>query len=190
MFANPNDVNAAYDAILPYVNLAEPDQSPIVAHVAGGHNCWQANANACADIITVWIKNWAGSAASGGTQIALAAPNDKAVGSSKSFPDSPALFQSTVWPLLRGEGKCLRCHQSTAADPKSPFFASADVNEAYAAAQAKMNLDDPASSRFVVRLREESHTAGLPAARPMPTRCRPPSRTSPTRWRRRRWIPR
>ncbi|MEJ0100981.1 MAG: LamG domain-containing protein [Pseudomonadota bacterium] len=157
MFANPNDVNAAYDAILPYVNLAEPDQSPIVAHVAGGHNCWQASSLACADIITVWIKNWAGSAASTGTQIALVAPSDKAVGSSKSFPDSPALFQSTVWPLLRGDGKCLRCHQSTAADPKSPFFASADVNEAYAAAQAKMNLDDPASSRFVVRLREESH---------------------------------
>ncbi len=45
----------------------------------------------------------------------------------------------------------------TASDPKSPFFASSDVNEAYAAALAKMNLDDPASSRFVLRLGEESH---------------------------------
>ncbi len=56
-------MNAAYDAILPYINLAEPDKSPLVAHVAGGHNCWQASSLACADILTVWIKNWAGSAA-------------------------------------------------------------------------------------------------------------------------------
>jgi hypothetical protein len=156
-FARSDDVNQAYAAILPYVDLAEPDQSPLVAHVAGGHNCWQASARACADILTVWIRNWAGSAASGGTQIVLTAPIDKSVGDSKSFPASPALFQSTVWPLLRGNGKCLRCHQSTAAEPRSPFFASADVDEAYAAAQAKINLDNPADSRFVLRLREESH---------------------------------
>jgi hypothetical protein len=67
------------------------------------------------------------------------------------------LFQSTVWPLLRGNGKCLRCHQSTAADPKSPFFASSNPDEAYAAAKAKIDLDDPSHSRFVLRLREESH---------------------------------
>jgi hypothetical protein len=163
LFANPNDVNAAYDAILPYVNLAEPDQSPLVAHVAGGHNCWQASSLACADILTVWIKNWAGSAATQGTQIQLTAPPDEVVGDSKNFPDSPSLFQSTVWPILRGngtgpgQGKCLRCHQSTAADPKSPYFASSDVDEAYAAAQSKIDLDNPANSRFVIRLREESH---------------------------------
>lgn len=156
-FARADDVNLAYDAVLPYVKLTEPDQSPLVAHVAGGHNCWQASSLACADILTVWVKNWAGSAAAVGTQIALTAPVDSAVGSSKNFPDSAALFQSTVWPLLRGDGKCVRCHTSTAADPKSPFFASSDVNEAYAAAQAKINLDDPVSSRFVVRLSEESH---------------------------------
>jgi Concanavalin A-like lectin/glucanases superfamily len=156
-FARSDDVNEAYNAILPYVNLTEPDQSALVAKVAGGHNCWQASARACADILTVWIRNWAGSAAAGGTQIQLVAPPDKTVGQSKVYPQSSALFASTVWPLLRGNGKCLRCHQSTAADPRSPFFASADVDEAYAAAQAKMNLDDPASSRFVLRLREESH---------------------------------
>jgi hypothetical protein len=166
MFARSDDVNQAYNAILPYVDLIEPDQSALVAHVAGGHNCWQASARACADILTVWIRNWAGAAAAGGTQIQLVAPIDKTVGDSKSFPTSPALFESTVWPLLRGNGKCLRCHQSTAAEPRSPFFASADVDEAYAAAQAKMNLDDPAASRFVLRLREESHncwTSSCPA---------------------------
>ncbi len=156
-FARSDDVNAAYNAILPYVNLTEPDQSALVAKVAGGHNCWQSSARACADILTVWIRNWAGSAAAGGTQIQLVAPPEKTVGDSKVYPQSSSGFGSTVWPLLRGNGKCLRCHQSTAPDPHSPFFASADVDEAYAAAQAKMNLDDPASSRFVIRLREESH---------------------------------
>jgi hypothetical protein len=156
-FARGDDVNLAYEAILPYVNLAEPDQSALVAKVAAGHNCWQASARACADILTVWIRNWAGSAATGGTQITLTAPADRTVGASKVFPTSSALFQSTVWPLLRGNGKCLRCHQSTAADPKSPFFASSNADEAYAAAKAKIDLDDPSHSRFVLRLREESH---------------------------------
>jgi len=41
--------------------------------------------------------------------------------------------------------------------PQSPYFASSDQNEAYAAAQVKMNLDDPSQSRFVIRLRQEFH---------------------------------
>ncbi|HTQ37299.1 MAG TPA: LamG domain-containing protein, partial [Steroidobacteraceae bacterium] len=158
-FARNDDVNQAYDAILPYVDLTEPDKSPLVAKVGGGHNCWLADAKSCADILTTWITKWAGGAGGGGTQIALQAPNDTEVGDSKAFPDSPALFESTVWALVRGNGKCLRCHAPDASPGPSqaPFFASADPNEAYAAAQAKINLDDPASSRFVVRLRNESH---------------------------------
>ena len=44
-----------------------------------------------------------------------------------------------------------------AGTPQSPFFASADVDEAYAAARSKIDLDNPANSRLVVRLRDESH---------------------------------
>jgi hypothetical protein len=159
-FARNDDVNLAYTDAVPLVNLVQPDQSRLVAKVAGGHNCWLSSNSACADILVTWIRNWAGSAASGGTQIALQAPTDQVVGSSKSFPDSAALFQSTIWPLVRGNGQCLNCHVANATPPRqpqSPFFASADVNEAYAAAQSKINLDDPALSRLVVRLREESH---------------------------------
>ncbi len=156
-FARNDDVNLAYADANAIVNLTQPDQSQLVLKVAGGHNCWLSSNSACADILTTWIRNWAGSVAGGGTQIQLQAPNDVAVGSSKTFPDSAALFQSTVWPLLRGQGNCVRCHAPNATTPQSPFFASADVNEAYAAARARIDLDTPANSRFVVRLREESH---------------------------------
>jgi hypothetical protein len=159
-FARNDDVNLAYADATALVNLTQPDQSPLVLKVGGGHNCWLSSNSACADILTTWIRNWAGSAAGGGgTQIQLLAPVDVSVGQSKTFPDSPAGFQSTIWQLVRNPagGNCLRCHSPNAATPQSPFFASADVNEAYAAARAKIDLDNPARSRLVVRLREESH---------------------------------
>jgi hypothetical protein len=159
-FARNDDVNLAYADATALVNLTQPDQSALVLKVAGGHNCWLSSNSACADILTTWIRNWAGSAAGGGgTQIQLQAPVDVAVGQSKTFPDSAAGFQSTIWPLVRdpARGNCVRCHSPGSATPQSPFFASADVNEAYAAARAKIDLDNTSRSRLVVRLREESH---------------------------------
>jgi hypothetical protein len=156
-FARNDDVNLAYSEVLPFINTTQPDQSPLVAKVAGGHNCWLASTQACADILTTWIQNWVGGVGGGGTVIVLQAPVDSAVGSTKTFPDSPAAFQSTVYQLLRGDGNCQRCHSPAAVQPAPGFFASADVNEAYAAARSKINLDEPENSRFVERLRDESH---------------------------------
>jgi len=156
-FARNDDVNLAYADANSVVNLTQPDQSPMVLKVAGGHNCWLSSAQACGDILTTWIRNWAGSVAGGGTQIQLQAPNDVTVGSSKTFPDSSSLYASTILPLVRGQGNCVRCHAPNAATPQSPFFASADADEAYAAARAKIDLDNPANSRFVVRLGQEFH---------------------------------
>jgi mono/diheme cytochrome c family protein len=158
-FARNDDVNLAYADANAVVNLTQPDQSRMVLKVAGGHNCWLSSAQACGDILTTWIRNWAGSVATGGKQIQLLAPVDQTVGSSKSFPADSALFASTIYPVLHlaNRGNCVRCHSSSAATPQSPFFASNDVNEAYAAARAKINLDNPAASRFVVRLRDEFH---------------------------------
>jgi Concanavalin A-like lectin/glucanases superfamily len=161
-FARNDDVNLAYAEATSLVSLTQPDQSRMVLKVAGGHNCWLSSNSACGDILTTWIRNWAGSAAGGGTQIQLQAPVDHDVGSSRSFPDMATdgggnSFANTIWPLVRGAGNCLRCHSPSAATPQSPFFASADVNEAYSAARAKIDLDNPANSRLVVRLRDESH---------------------------------
>src|SRR5450631_1940881 len=122
MFARSDDINLAYSAALTVVNLSQPETSRMVLKVAGGHNCWLSSPQACADILTTWIRNWSGGASTGGTQIALQAPVDHAVGSSKTFPDDPALFGSTVYPLLTQF--CSRCHSSSAAVPQSPFFAS------------------------------------------------------------------
>ena len=155
-FVRQDDVNLAYQAANGIVNLSSPRDSRMVQKVAGGHNCWLASNDACADILTTWITAWAGSAASGGTTgVVLKAPVIKDPGASKAFPSSPALFASTVHPVV--EEYCSRCHTSTSASSQSPFFASSDVDEAYAAARTKINLDQPALSRLVVRLRTEFH---------------------------------
>jgi len=154
-FARNDDVNAAYTAANTIVNLTQPDQSRMVIKVAGGHNCWLASTSACADTLTVWIRNWAGAAATGGRTIQLQEPTIKEVGAAKTFPESAAGFQSTVYPLLTQF--CGNCHRPDAGTPQSPYFASNDVDEAYAAARSKINIDLPAQSRFVVRLRDEFH---------------------------------
>lgn len=169
MFARSDDVNLAYNDALGVVNLAQPDQSRIVIKVAGGHNCWLSSPQACADILTTWIKAWAGGVSAGGTQIQLQAPIIKDVGSTKTFPatatdNGAASFASTVYPLL--QANCSRCHSANATTPQTPYFASSDVNEAYANAQAKINLDTPDLSRFYVRLHDESHNCWMPQGSP------------------------
>jgi hypothetical protein len=115
---------------------------------------------ACGDTLTVWIRNWAGSSATGGTTIQLQAPAIREVGGSKSFPATSAAFgASTLYALVRdaGTANCVRCHSSSAATQQQPFFADADVDAAYAAIKSKINLDNPSASRLVVRLRDEFH---------------------------------
>ena len=154
-FARTDDVNLAYQAAQTVVNLAQPGESTMVQKVSGGHNCWLASPSACGDTLTVWITNWAGSSATGTTQIKLTAPPVETVGSAKTFPTDPTLFESTVYPLLTKY--CSRCHSPSAVTPQQPYFASSDPVEAYSNAQAKMDLDDPSQSRFVVRLGTEFH---------------------------------
>jgi len=154
-FARTDDVNLAYQAAQTVVNLGQPTQSTMVQKVSGGHNCWLASPSACGDTLTVWITNWAGSSATGTQTIKLTAPPSATVGSSKSFPTDPTLFENTVYPLLTKY--CSRCHSPSAVTPQQPYFASSDPVEAYADAQAKIDLTDPAQSRFVERLGTEFH---------------------------------
>lgn len=155
-FARTDDVNLAYEQANTIVDLTSPADSRLVTKVAGGHNCWESSDAVCGEILTTWITNWAGDAAGGGKNIDLEAPVEKQPGASKSFPDdSGALFGQTVHPVLTEY--CAGCHTSAAATSQSPFFAEADVAAAYDAAKSKINLDDPAASRFVVRLASEFH---------------------------------
>src|SRR4029077_2603711 len=112
-FARSDDVNLAYAQANTVVNLAQPSTSLIVTKVSGGHNCWLAEPNACGQILTTWISNWAGAtgAASGrsrppgstmgpgprgggsATQVQLVAPPIQSVGQSLNFPASYSDYQ-------------------------------------------------------------------------------------------------
>lgn len=162
MFARSDDVNLAYEAANTVVNLTQPSDSRMVVKVGGGHNCWLSADSACADILTTWITNWAGSAGGSGTQIQLVPPPIRDVGQSRNFPDTAPAGFAAVHNLTTTF--CSRCHTSGATTPQSPYFASPDIDEAYEAAKTKINLDDAAQSRLVVRLRSEFHNCwAIPA---------------------------
>jgi hypothetical protein len=175
MFARSDDVNLAYQAANPLVNFTQPDQSTLVLKVSSGHNCWVADPKACGDTMLTWIKAWIGtSASSTSSGPPLTAPASGTVGGGKQFPSMgstegsapPDSFAETVYPLL--SSFCSGCHKASAASPQTPYFATndnasdptqlaKDIEIAYAAAQAKINLNSPDQSRFVVRLRDEHH---------------------------------
>lgn len=156
-FVRNDDVNLAYSLANPLVDLDNPPNSRLVTKVASGHNCWLPSDAACATAITSYIEDWAAGSSSGGRQIQLIAPVVKTPGATKTFPalSTATTFATTVWPVLTAN--CANCHDSGAATPQSPFFASSDVDEAYAQAQSKINLNDPSLSRLVIRLRDEFH---------------------------------
>jgi hypothetical protein len=167
MFARSDDVNLAYaEASAPVTNLQSPADSVMVTKVAGGHNCWLTNDAACGDILTTWITNWAGDLAVGGARtIELKAPlSIRDPGASRHFPSDPGQFQATVYPVLTQF--CSNCHASDTAIQQSPYFAENGSPEAvavaYEAAKAKIDLDDPAASRLVIRLRDEFHNCWSP----------------------------
>ncbi|MGB5260090.1 MAG: LamG domain-containing protein [Gammaproteobacteria bacterium] len=164
-FVRMDDVNLAYAAVNSLVDLQTPANSALVTKMTAGsgHNCWLGSNQACADVITAYITAWAGGATSGGNVITLTPPSPlKDPGAFKNFPPSSALFASTVHPLL--VANCTNCHVDSAADAQSPFFADTDADSAYEAAKAKMNLNDPADSRFVIRLRDQFHNCWDPNA--------------------------
>ncbi len=156
-FARSDDVNAAYQQAQAIVNRESPSQSALVLKVGGGHNCWLADPGSCATILTRWISNWVGASATGGKQIELVPPTPKDPGASRRFPPTPPATFVALYNTLRSPGNCLECHRSNSETAQSPFFASDSVDEAYVAAIPKINLEEPASSRFVVRLRNERH---------------------------------
>jgi hypothetical protein len=162
MFARSDDVNLAYQAALPLVNLSDPSQSTLVLKVGGGHNCWVADPSACAATMLVWITNWIGAGSSSTTSVKLVAPPVQTPGGGKQFPADPTKgnpsYEQSVYPLLTQF--CSGCHNPSSATAQQPYFADpniADIDAAYLAAQPKINLATPNLSRFYERLANESH---------------------------------
>jgi hypothetical protein len=157
MFARHDDVNLAYEAANTVADLTQPSDSRLVSKLATGHNCWLTDNNACADIMTTWIEGWAGASSGGGRQIVLNPPPDLDPGSSKSYANATVgNFANLVHTPVLLE-YCAGCHSSQAPTSQQPYFAEVDANVGYEAAKARMDLDDPAASRFVLRLRNEFH---------------------------------
>src|SRR5215813_2810839 len=172
MFARADDVNLAYQAALPLVNLSDPSQSTFVLKVGGGHNCWVADPAACASTMLVWIQGWIGAGSASTTSVKLIAPPVRTPGNSLQFPLDPNAagsngksFANTVYPLL--STYCGGCHTSSSPTAQQPYFASSNIQEAYLAAQPKMSLSTAIAnpdtapyqdqSRFYERLANESH---------------------------------
>ena len=155
-FVMQSDINLAYSAANTVVSLNNPAASEMVIKVAGGHNCWLGSDVACASVLETWISNWA-QASIGGSAAAVSfvPPPDREPGATRGYPESSALFDSYVYPLMRNF--CVDCHQPDAATPVQPYFAHDNVDTAYLAAQPVMNLDVPLSSRVVERLAEDNH---------------------------------
>ncbi len=171
MFARNDDVNLAYPAAGPLINLDSPAASRLVTKVAEGHNCWLPSPAACATAITGYIEDWVTGTLGGGKQILLSAPtvlNDP--GATLTFPAAAAdtAFSTTVWPLVRGTAQCIDCHIDSSATKQQPYFASADVDEAYTAIKSKIDLNTPDASRVVIRLRDEFHNCWTGAS---PSEC-------------------
>ena len=160
MFARSDDVNQAYQAALPLVNLTNPSQSTLVLKVGSGHNCWVADPSACAATMLQWIQNWLGAGASSTTSVVLTAPPVQAAGGGKQFPADPTVgnpsYQASVYPLLTRF--CSGCHNPSSASPQQPYFADPNnIDAAYVAAQPKIDLAQPNQSRFYERLANEFH---------------------------------
>lgn len=157
MFARTDDVNLAYQAAGPLVNLTNPSQSTFVLKVGGGHNCWVADPSACAATMLVWIQNWIGTGASSLSSVTLVAPPVQSAGGGKQFPPPvPAAYSSSVFPLLTQF--CSGCHTPSSASAQQPYFADAsNPVGSYIAAQPKINLATPNLSRFYERLATDMH---------------------------------
>ena len=170
-FLDRADVNVAYAQMLNFnlVNTSDVGSSSILSKINNGHNC--GDSNSCAALATTvegyldaWINGSGGGGGGTSNEIVLEIPVVKEPAQSKTLPPAPGSFTTTVWPLLTAN--CANCHRESASIPQAPFFAEADVDAAYAAtlSSQKINLDIPANSRLVVRLRQEFHNCWDPLA--------------------------
>lgn len=156
-FVRNDDINLAYEAANLVADLDLPSNSLLVSRMSSGHNCWLTDDQACADIMTTWIEGWAGEAAGGGRQITLTAPNPVDPGDSRSYVNATVADFATYvhGPVLTTY--CAGCHSSQSATAQQPYFAEADAAVAFEAAKPKMDINEPAASRFVLRLGDEFH---------------------------------
>ncbi|MCF6217926.1 MAG: LamG domain-containing protein [Gammaproteobacteria bacterium] len=158
-FVRDDNVNFAYTAALTIVDTTTPKNSEIVTRVAAGHNCWEPSDLICAETITSYLELWLNpnDPLPGNNEVKLIAPPIQDPDGGKRLPADAALFSTTVWPLLTQY--CASCHSEEGDFPQAPYIAQSDVNVAYDAIRTgrRIDLNNPADSRLVLRLSEEFH---------------------------------
>lgn len=177
-FLNPDNVNQAYaQAVGIGINRNNPADNQFVENAGNGHwdACWLSSTAACASEMTDYVDRWINGVSSSSTEIQLTAPDEYQITVTKQMPVAGTAdyatavnaFQTYIYPLF-AEYNCDGCHRSDALTPQQPYFASADINEAYDASRSKIDIEDgvqdrvlaEALSRFVVRQRSEFHNCG------------------------------
>ena len=163
-FADQTDVNNAWRQAKTVANLAAPDASAIVQRVANGHNCWLGpdQAATCAATITAYIERWGEGAVQSSSNIKLVPRVPVSPSGTRVMPpnvtgvtDLDLNSNGEVLELLNRY--CSDCHSDTGTNPQSPYFASTNPDIAYAALRGKVDLINPAASRIVLRLADDSH---------------------------------
>src|SRR5690606_29727721 len=129
-----NDVNVAFAAASSVVDLANPAASPVVAKVAGGHNCWESSPAACRVQMISYIERWAAAPPAAAITLQLSHPLDRQPPGAKTFPaiviDLPLdSASSDLYRVLRDN--CRGCHAEDSAIPQRRFFASIETQVAF-----------------------------------------------------------
>lgn len=165
-FVDRDNVNYAWQQASALVDLLDPANSPVVQRVASGHHCWLGadQAASCAATVTAYIERWASGSTESVAEVNLLPRKPVSPSGSKSMPVDFTAAQMLGVDLtdpdeLMGllSQYCSNCHSNTATNRQSPYFASSDPAVAYAALSGKIDLINPANSRLVRRLGEDSH---------------------------------
>ncbi len=158
-FVGRDDINEAYADVLPLIDEENTGESLLVSTVRAGHNPWPGlTADATADSILLQINTWLTVSGDVSTEIVLTRPlvlreTEESVG----FAASNERYEATIGALIRGEAGCAGCHAEGTTARQQPFFGSINLDTAYSEAQSLINIQSPAASRFIQRVRDENH---------------------------------
>lgn len=168
LFVDNDDVNLAWQEANSVVNLTDPAASQVVQRVANGHNCWLGSDQtaACETTMIGYIEAWAQGAMGTVSEIQLTPVPALSPTATKVFPQFGDLSAGQMGELTGAapagllyllNTHCSGCHSDSAPVQQSPFFASDNQQLAYDSVISKVDLNNPANSRVVQRLRQDSH---------------------------------
>ncbi len=150
------------------VDLDDPSESTFVAYMLSGHNC--SDCNTLANDMVIDIIAMANARPSDPTPVVTPTPTPTPVIVPTPTPsptpqivlnDQQKVFSETLYPILRSS--CIGCHAEIVNSSNTgidlPKFAHNNIVIAHSVVtnRSLVSLQDPGSSRFVTRLRDDEH---------------------------------